>query len=218
MSDQTDTYKYSAKDGYQDYDQALGYERERYSSLFGQYVYNRERRAVTSLVDMLPKDIVIADCPCGTGRWWEVLNRRAKRIIALDISEGMRQYAGDRAKDMDIDVEIQPGDAEHLPLEDASVDYVFSHALTKHLPVPVQYRVLREFSRAARSGVICSFGVFTHLNYEFWKRRGLVESYPVMYEELEWMAAEAGLKIRKTLKCTSPIGTERTVLFDKVAG
>jgi hypothetical protein len=30
------------------------------------------------------------------------------------------------------------------------------------------------------------------------------------------MAGAAGLRIRALRKCTSPVGTERTVLFDKI--
>ena len=108
------------------------------------------------------------------------------------------------------------GKAEKLPLPDKSVDYVFSHALTKHLPVPIQYHVLKEFSRISRLGVVCSFGVFTHVSYEFWRRRRLVESYPVFYEELEWMAEFAGLRVVKKIKCTTNLGTENTVLLQKV--
>jgi len=208
--------EYSAKHSYQDYSVAEDYEKERFSSLFGRYLYRREQDAVGALIDRLPSGIVIADCPCGTGRWWPHLARRASRIIGIDISEGMRQYARDRAASMDLDVEVMSGDAENMPLDDHSVDYTFSHALTKHLPVPVQYRALSEFSRISRKGVICSFGVFTHLNYEIWRRRHIAESYPVFYEELEWMAAAANLRIVEMRKCTSPVGTERTVLLEKI--
>ena len=166
MSRNQQELSYSAKHSYQDISAARNYEKDRYSSLFGRYIYQREQNAVGALVDRLPGGMVIADCPCGTGRWWPVLARRASRIIAIDISEGMRQYAVDRAASMELAIEVTSGDAEQLPLDDQSVDYVFSHALTKHLPVPVQYQVLSEFSRISRKGVICSFGVFTHLNYE----------------------------------------------------
>lgn len=215
MSSNREMY-YSAKEAYQSYSVAEEYERERFSGILGRYRFVREFRAVASLVDMLPKGISIADCPCGTGRWWPVLARRAHGIIALDISQGMLRYASEQAKKIDIDVEVCKGNAECLPLPDDSVDYIFSYALTKHLPIPVQYKVLAEFARIARSGVICSFGVFSHLTYEFWRRRHLKESYPVFFEELEWMAAAANLKIRTMRKCTTPIGVEHTVLFDKL--
>lgn len=207
--------QYGAKDAYQDESVAHSYEEVRFSGLLGRYRYRREQAAVRSLVDMLPHGVIIADCPCGNGRWWPLLSSKAKRIIALDISEGMRRYASKRAAELSIEIEVREGDVEHLPLEDESVDYVFSHALTKHLPVPVQYQALAEFSRVSKAGVICSFGIFSHLTYEVWRRRSLVESFPVFIEELQWMAKAAGLNIQAKHRCTTPIGVEHTVLFGK---
>ena len=207
---------YSAKESYQDSSAAEEYERVRFSGLLGRYRYYREQKAVSRLMDTLPNDISIADCPCGTGRWWPVLARRARHIVAFDVSEGMLRYGLEQTKLVDIDIDILKGDAEHLPLADCSVDYAFSHALTKHLPIPVQYHVLAEFARIARFGVICSFGVFSHLTYELWRLRRNEESYPTFIEELEWMAAGANLKIRTMRKCTTPFGVEQSVLFDKL--
>ena len=208
--------KYSAKDSYLSGSSVEDYERERFSGVFGRYRYLREQRAVSSLVEMLPDGASIVDCPCGNGRWWPILTRKAKYIIAFDISKGMLHHAEEGAKEFNIEIDVKEGGAENLPLDSNSIDYVFSHALTKHLPVPIQYDVLAEFARISRFGVICSFGVFSHLTYEFWRRRHLKESYPVFFEELEWMAAAANLKIRAMCKCTTPIGVENTVLFDKI--
>ena len=207
---------YSAKEGYHGDSVPIKYERERYSSLFGRYVYGREQRAVGRLIDMLPSGISIADCPCGNGRWWPKLAQKAKHIIALDVSPSMLNYAANQTSKFNIEIDVKEGDAENLCLDDNSVDYVFSHALTKHLPIPIQYKVLSEFARVARLGVICSFGIFTHFSYEFWRHRKLKESYPTFKEELEWMAAAANLKIKAMHKCTTPIGVEHTVLFEKI--
>jgi ubiquinone/menaquinone biosynthesis C-methylase UbiE len=207
---------YSAKEEYQADSVPVEYERERYSSLLGRYTYGREQRAVGKLVDMLPSGISIADCPCGNGRWWPMLAKKADHIIALDVSRSMLDHASNQTSKFNIEIEVKEGDAENLYLDDNSVDYVFSHALTKHLPIPIQYKVLSEFARVSRLGVICSFGVFTHLSYEIWRHRNLVESYPTFKEELEWMAAAANLKIVTMHKCTTPIGVERTVLFEKL--
>jgi ubiquinone/menaquinone biosynthesis C-methylase UbiE len=209
-------YEYDAREAYQSYSVAEDYERSRFSSLLGKYRYAREHRAVNDLLDRIPDDVTFADCPCGIGRWWPVLARRAKKIVALDISEGMLRYAGEQASSIDLEVEVRKGDAEHLPLEDGSVDYTFSFALTKHLPLPVQFTVLAEFARVARRGVISTFCVMSHLTYEIWRHRNIHESFTILPEQLEWMAAGAGLKIEKMNKCTTPIGVERVVLFKKL--
>ena len=82
------------------------------------------------------------------------------RIIPSD-AEGepdeLMHYARDRAECLPQEIEFHQASAEDLPLEDGSVDYAFSYALMKHLPVPVQYKVLAEFARVSRKGVICSF-------------------------------------------------------------
>ena len=209
-------YDYAAREAYQSYEVAEDYERDRFSSLLGRYRYRREHKAVIDLVDRLPEGVTFADCPCGIGRWWPVLARRANKIIAMDISAGMLKYAGEQAVDFPLDVEVREGDAERLPLEDGSVDYTFSFALTKHLPLPVQFNVLAEFARVARQGVVSTFSVMSHLTYEIWRHRNIFESFTILPEQLEWMAAEAGLRIEKMNKCTTPIGVERVVLFKKL--
>jgi ubiquinone/menaquinone biosynthesis C-methylase UbiE len=215
MNNKKENYEYSAKYSYQDGSSVEEYEKERFSGPLGKYRYTREQKAVSFLVECLPENITIVDCPCGNGRWWPILSRKAKKIIAFDVSPGMLAYATEQAKLFDTLIEVKEGNAESLLLKNDSVDYVFSHALTKHLPIPVQYRVLAEFSRISKKGVICSFGVFNHITYEIWRHRHISESYPIMIEELEWMANAAGLRIELMRKCTTPIGVEKTILFVK---
>lgn len=207
--------EYSAKHSYQAGSTREEYERLRFSGIIGRYRYVREQEAVRSIINELPNGISMMDCPCGTGRWWPVLMKRARTITAIDISEGMRKVAKTEAANIGVEVHVLEGNAECLDLPDDAVDYTFSFALMKHLPVPIQYKILAEFSRISRKGVICSFGVFSHFTYEFWRRRHLKESYPVFREELEWMADAASLNILRLRKCTTPIGVEHIVLLGK---
>jgi len=202
---------YSARHSYGDYQIGVEYERRRFSGPLGRYRWRREQAAVRKLVTALPSGISILDCPCGTGRWWPALSKRASEIYAVDLSPGMLEHAAARASDWQVPVHLLAGDAESLPLADNSVDYTFSFALMKHLPRPVQYRVLREFARVSRFGVVCTFGVFGHVSYELWRRRSVAESYPMVIEELRWMAAAAGLQVIRSVSCTTPVGVERLV-------
>jgi len=216
MQNKNNILDYSAQYEYQDPVSIESYEADRFSGLLGKYRWNREQKAIISILKELPnKNLTICDCPCGTGRWWQLLSQYASKIVGIDNSDAMLERATREAKEVDAEIELISSRAEKINLPDKCVDYVFSHALTKHLPVPIQYIALSEFSRISKFGVICSFGVFTHLSYEFWRRRKLKESYPILYEELEWMAAAADLQIIKTIKCTTPLGTEKTILFQK---
>lgn len=206
--------QYEAKTSY-DYGQAVSYEKVRFSSPLGRYRWQREQAAVSELINRIPPGSSILDCPCGTGRWWSLLLGRASQLTAMDISAGMLEFASKRPEVAANSIKLLTGDAEAIPLDDGAVDYVFSHALTKHLPWPVQYAVFKEFGRVARKGVICSFSVITPLKYQIWRRRKIEASYPILEEELQSLAQHAQLRVVTMRSCTTPIGMERTVLFER---
>ena len=170
---------------------------------------------VRKIVGDLPGGLTVLDVPCGIGRWWPELSKVAQKIVAVDISEGMLGYARECAKAFAGSVEVLQGDSEKLPFGDAEFDMIFSFALFKHLPRPVQYRVMAEFGRVTKRYVVVALGVMNHATYEFWRRRRIAESFPMMPEELTWMAQAAGLTVRRSLSCTTPIGVERLVLLER---
>ncbi len=216
MATETRPQSYDAKTAYQRYESAERYEkRDFYKGFLGRFRKRAEQAAIGGLTAFVPQGSEFLDCPCGNGRWFETLARRARKITGMDVSEGMIQFARERAASLSFEVEVRRGDAENIDLEDGAVDFTFSYALMKHLPVPVQYRVLAEFGRVSRQGVICSFGLLRPLSYMIWRRRKIEESYPVFEEEIGWMAADAGLEIREIRRCSTPLGLEHLVLFGK---
>lgn len=209
--------RYISRTAYLDPGQAGNYERDRFTGALGRYRWRREMDGVGAIVEMLPAGLSILDCPCGVGRWWPVLERRAARIHAVDLSPAMLGEAERRIDSVAVPVEVSEGDAERLELADVSVDAVFSHALTKHLPIPLQQRVLTEFARVSREWVICSFSLLNHLTYELWRRRELVDSNALLPEQLDDLAAAAGLTEVARRRCTTPVGVEHSVLFRKTS-
>ena len=204
---------YPARTGYLDDAVPASYEEDRFSGRLGGYRNAREQRGVGAMLDLVPDGLVTLDCPCGTGRWWPVLARKSKEIIARDISPAMLEAATRRIETIPVPVTVEEGDAENLGLPDDSVDLAFSHALTKHLPIPAQQQVLAELARVSRSWVICSFSVFGRLSYEVWRRRTFLDSHPLLPEQLRDLAAAAGLEVRAMRSCSTPLGVERSVLF-----
>ena len=90
------------------------------------------RDAVLAAARILPENTVL-DVGAGTGFLTEGAARRARRVIALDSSESMLSEA--RAK-VGNNVEFRIGDAEHIPLPDASVDCVIGNMVLHHCPHP----------------------------------------------------------------------------------
>lgn len=211
-----ETMEYSAKTAYNIEGAAANYVQSRFSGILGRYRFHREQKAIRHILTPWPEGSTVLDCPCGTGRWWPILAAKASSIIAVDVSDEMLAFSREMARSYGMSIRVEKGDAEKLEMETGSVDFVFSHALTKHLPVPLQYKVLAEFARVARQGVVCSFGIFTPLTYRIWRRRHLKESYPVEFAQLQEMASAAGLAIEARIRCTSPVGVEHTVRFQKL--
>ena len=212
------TDAYIARKAYLDADVVADYERDQFSGRMGHYWYRREQSGVASVAEMLPPAVTVLDCPCGTGRWWPVLSRRATSIHGVDISPAMLAAARGRADGLALPVTLAEGDAEHLGFDDGSFDVVFSHALTKHLPIPVQYRVLNEFARVATSWVVCSFSLVERASYEIWRRRAFADSFPLLPEQLRDMAGDAGLVQVGRRQCRAPLGVGVSVLFRKTSG
>ena len=55
-------------------------------------------------------------------------------VVGIDISDGTLAFARDRAQEVDIDVELQRGDAQELPFEDESFDTVLSTLTMCNIP------------------------------------------------------------------------------------
>lgn len=206
---------YGAKNDYQTEHSAKTYEQR---SMYKGFVGARRVKIETSIINQLAAEIspdsVILDCPCGNGRWFDSLSANAKCIIGIDVSVSMVQSAKSRPLTNNIELAVSTGDAENLDIDDNAVDYTFSYALMKHLPLPIQYTVLKEFSRVSSKGVICSFALLSPLSYIWWKFKSPTESYPLIPEELEIMAKQAGLSLEKVVKVSQPlIGLEYFAVF-----
>ena len=197
---------YSARTDYQSDASALGYEqRSMYSGLVGQRRVAIEHSVINQLIAAISPGSTVLDCPCGNGRWLAALAKHAVKLRAIDVSEGMVRAAQKRSSDFSVPVDVRLGDAEHLDLVDDAVDYTFSYALMKHLPISFQAHVLAEFARVSAKGVICSFAVFKPVSHAWWRLRHPPESYPVTRDEIARMASAAGLELKRLVKISQPL-------------
>lgn len=208
---------YSAREHYTDPAVVGSYEADRYTSALGRHRWALEQRAVNRILAVLPPDQYILDCPVGNGRWAERLTRAGHSVLGADISAPMLHAASVRLNPDGPDdgsVKLVRVDAERLPFRDNCCDYVYSHALTKHLPAPVQDRVFAEFARVTRRGVVCSFSVLSGPRGLLWRARRIPEGYGRTPGELAALAHRHGMTVRAAIRCTTLFGVERTMLFE----
>ncbi len=209
---------YGAKEDYQSSESAETYEqRSMYAGFVGRRRVKMETTVIGRIADRIDSGSRLLDCPCGNGRWFELLSKNLSSLRGIDVSTGMVEYAARRKLPAGVSLEVSLGDAERLPLDQGAVDYVFSYALMKHIPVQLQFSILKEFARVSGKGVFCSFAVLTPMSYAFWRRKKATESYPVIREELDNMAAHAGLRLTEVVKVSQPVvGLEYFALFEKI--
>ncbi len=94
---------------------------------------------------------------CGTGYFSLNLLQLGliERATATDISAGMLEELAASAEELGLSVSTARTEAERLPFDDGSFDFVFGHAVLHH--VPDLERAFREFHRVLRPGGMIAF-------------------------------------------------------------
>ncbi len=93
------------------------------------------------------------DCGTGTGALPEALagvSNGPLKVDAVDISAAMLDKAGERLRNIGLDVVLRQADAQQLPYADNSFDIVMAGHFLEHLPDPVT--ALLEMVRVVRPG------------------------------------------------------------------
>lgn len=126
---------------------------EWYSSPRGAFALEQEHLLLQYLVSAWPRrGHSLLDVGCGTGIFAEMLREYGFDVIGFDNSQEM--LAASRAR-LGHQADLQLGQAEHLPFEDDSMDYVALLSVLNSVSDPGS--VLAEALRVARRGVIVGF-------------------------------------------------------------
>lgn len=115
------------------------------------YVPGRSWEGLSEMLFKLLPPMVIADLGAGEGTLALLLARRAERVIAVDNSQKMVEYATDLAKRNGVEnLDYRLGDLEKLPLENGEADLVLMHQTLHHALHPDA--ALREARRILKPG------------------------------------------------------------------
>lgn len=122
---------------------------------------NRFEREVTKrILSQLPSNSLVADVPCGLGRFSDLIVEQGHRYLGLDINFAFAQYAATRLKKS-----LLTGQASilELPLADNSVDLILSIRIFHHFQPEQIEQALKEISRVAPRALI------TFYNRDTWR-------------------------------------------------
>ena len=145
---------YRAKTAYKAPSVAEGYDGVRFTRTFGK-LYNRlELHAFEVALRWVKPGSSVLDLACGTGRIAERLNAHHLNVFAVDISFAMVEVS--RAKLGSTSLLVN-ADAEALPFQNASFDWVVSARLFGHVPPYARPCILAEVARVTRCGAVIAF-------------------------------------------------------------
>jgi SAM-dependent methyltransferase len=92
----------------------------------------------------------VLDVACGTGNATIPAAKAGARVTGLDFAPGLLEIAREQAADAMVEIDFVEGDAQELPLEDASFDAVVS--TFGHMFAPDHARTAAEMKRVLRPG------------------------------------------------------------------
>jgi ubiquinone/menaquinone biosynthesis C-methylase UbiE/DNA-binding transcriptional ArsR family regulator len=119
------------------------------------YVPGKSWKSLAEALLRLMPPMVIADLGAGDGSFSLLLAQNATKVIAIDASAKMIEFARDQARRHHVkNVDYRLGDMEELPIDDEAVDLIFfsqslHHALHPQHAVAEAARILRPGGRIA---------------------------------------------------------------------
>jgi ArsR family transcriptional regulator len=119
------------------------------------YVPGKSWKSLAEALLRLMPPMVIGDLGAGDGSFSLLLAQSASRVIAVDSSAKMIEFAREQALRHEVkNVDYRLGDMEEIPIDDATVDLVFfsqslHHALHPDRAVQEAWRILRPGGRIA---------------------------------------------------------------------
>ncbi len=127
---------------------------------FGRIARFTEPEAVRFIARLcIQRGASVLDVACGTGNLALAAARAEARVRGLDIAPNLLEQARARALEEGLEITFDEGDAEALPYEDASFDFVVS--MYGAMFAPRHERVAAELMRVCRHGGVVAMANWT---------------------------------------------------------
>lgn len=154
----------------------------------------------------------VLDVPCGSGRFVEVFSK-AEKMYAMDISEGMLGEARKKAPAA-ANCEFLHGSILDLPLDENSVDLVFTMRLFHHVATPEERSaIFSELCRVSRKWVALTFYRKESWPYIRKKIRGKkINGQPIRRGQFYAEAREHGMRLVQSVNVWN--NRQTLALFD----
>jgi ubiquinone/menaquinone biosynthesis C-methylase UbiE len=153
--------------------------------------FSEEVRERAYSIAEVKKGQLAADIGAGTGFVTEGLLQKALKVIAVDWSDEMLHQMKQKFKDFE-GVDYRQGEAENLPIDNNTVDYVMANMYLHHVDEPLT--AIKEMVRILKSGGKIVITDLDEHNYEFLKLEHHDRWMGFKREDVEQWFLKAGLK------------------------
>ena len=192
---------------------AREYNQWRLGSPARRFIWGREFRLLERIVrEQIEEGSTILDAPTGTGRFLSLFENLGHKAAGIDISADMLKAQNNLSRTHN--ALLLRGDCEKLPFGNGSFDYIFSLRFLGHVPPEVRVRVLQEFKRVARKGMIVGYPVlnssFTRVKFELGNLRYKLKNgrprpwWPASPQSLAEELERSSLKITREVSLLGP--------------
>jgi len=213
-----DGYDYK-RDFYRSSQVAEDYDFHRFSTPERQKRNARKWAAIRKALSLTTGVRTLLDLPCGTGRFTGALAREGYEVVGSDISLEMLGKAKSVSDQQETSIRgYVQANAEHLPLRNDSLDCVVSIRFMMHVDPISRVRMLREFHRVSRRWVIIDYRHCYSFRYVLTHTFGRIgigrpPLSRVSRKELEKEFADAGFAIRKVIRVSAPLLSDKWIVL-----
>ncbi|MHB8487494.1 MAG: methyltransferase domain-containing protein [Candidatus Acidiferrales bacterium] len=136
---------------------------------------------------------ILVDIGCSWGRWSIAAARAGFAPVGADVHVDALAAAARVSRQLEVRADFICCDAEHLPFQSGSVDFVFSYSVLQHLDKSKVRRIFQEISRVLQPGGVCliqlpnAFGLLSVVQQ---LKRGFREAKSGTFEMRYWTHAE----------------------------
>lgn len=221
MANRSNDPKWDATQHYKNAAVAKDYDRVRFSSVAGRVFNNQERRIIQECFQDLPRDTIILDIPCGTGRLADALLESGLRVHGADISAEMLDVAKERLAGYGGHFTTEVMDAFKLTGNERQFEAALCARVLMHFPLETQIKFLRGVASVTQKRIVINHslsspyqrfrrGIKTLLGHQ--KSAG----YPITNSEIKRLLAESGFAEVKRRRINALISEAIYIVAEKI--
>lgn len=206
---------------YKNPDIAREYDRVRFSSLPGRVFNRQEKNIIRESFSDLPRETVVLDLPCGTGRLAETLLEAGLRVHGADISDEMLAVARERLARYGDRFTTEVTDAFQQTGGEPLFEAALCARVLMHFPLETQIQFLRGVTLMTRKTVVINHS----LNSPYQRFRRLIKKllrhqrpahHPITNSEIKRLLSAAGLVEIERRRINSLISEAVYIVAEKI--